>query len=186
MSKGSKIPAIERATGFSWDSWVEFFSTHDATTLPHPDIARLAKKRLAAALENPDWWAQSVAVIYEQHIGRRLPGQAADGSFQFSISRTVPANLDIALQQWRQVVQTQSNFNGRTATGEPRISESEKWRYWRVGLEDGTAVSVDIGRKGEKSSLTVNHRKIQDPEQVPVWQDYWRSLLAILPEQPTL
>lgn len=181
MSKGSNLPAIERATGISWDSWVEHLDGQHAANLPHRSIAQLAEQHLGQAVGNSSWWAQGVAVAYEQHIGRRLPGQAADGSFQFSVTRTVSADLDGTLEQWQKVMGTPAEINGWKLDGGPRISRSDKWRYWRIGLEDGTRVSVDIGRKGEKSSIAVNHTKIQDPDQVPLWKDYWRSLLDQLP-----
>ena len=181
MSKGSNLPAIERATGINWDSWVEYLGGQGATDLPHFSIAQIAEQRMGQTVENSGWWAQGVAVAYEQHIGRRLPGQSADGSFQFAVTRTVGADLDDALEQWRQVAGTLAEFNGRKLDGEPRISRSDKWRYWRISLDDGTRVSVDIGRKTAKSSVAINHTKIQDPDQVPGWKDFWRSLLRQLP-----
>lgn len=181
MSKSSNISAIERTTNLAWADWVEYLDSHEASNLPHRDIAGLAEDRMGRQVQNSGWWAQGVAVAYEQHIGRRLPGQASDGSFQFAVSRTIDANLDAALEHWVQVMQSQTDFNGRHATSAARISGSDKWRYWRIDLDDGTTISVDIGRKADKSSLAVNHRKIHDPDQVPTWKDYWRSLLGALP-----
>ena len=177
MSKASNVSAIERATGLQWDVWVQYLESCDAANQPHRVIAQLAEKKLDSSVPNPGWWAQAVAVAYEQHIGRRLPGQAADGSFQFSLSRTFDADLDTTLERWTQTVGSMPNFHGKAATGQPHISSSEKWRYWRVALQDGTMISVDIGRKGEKTSLVINHRKHPDPDQIPSWRDFWRSLL---------
>ncbi|MEU3331624.1 hypothetical protein ACF046_04650 [Glutamicibacter creatinolyticus] len=180
-SKSSNIPAIERATGIGWGQWVEHLGAAQAQTLAHARIAELAEQRMPHRVENSGWWAQSVAVAYEQHIERRLPGQAHDGSFQFSVSRTIDADMDQALQRWQELVQERGDFNGVPIQEPGRASSTPKWRYWRIGLQDGARIAVNISAKGAKSAVVVNHSGIMDPDLVENWKSYWRSLLAQLP-----
>ncbi|MHB9054726.1 MAG: hypothetical protein ACYC2P_01050 [Paludibacteraceae bacterium] len=67
--------------------------------------------------------------------------------------------------------------DGVKITREPLISQTEKWRYWRCGLEDKSAVSVNIQNKlgGEKSTLAINHNKIQKAEDLERWRSYWKA-----------
>lgn len=180
-SRASNIPAIEKATGIEWSQWVQHLAACGAQQLSHERIAQEAARHMPEQLPNPGWWAQSVAVAYEQHIGRRLPGQAGDGTFQFSVSRTVNADLDTALAGWEQLTAGREEFNEVALDGPARTSGSEKWRYWRASLADGSKVSVDIGRKGPKSTVAVSHSKLRDPGQVDRWKGYWRTLLRELP-----
>ncbi|MDR4533982.1 hypothetical protein [Glutamicibacter sp. PS] len=178
--RSSNLPAIEQATRRNWESWCELLEHHGAADLPHAQIADHAVEHMPDDLANPGWWAQSVAVAYEQHIGRRLPGQAADGSFQGSVSKTLEADLDYALDLWRAQVATLSTFNGASLLGKPTESGSENWRYWRAAFSDGSRVSVDIGQKGNKTSLSVNQRKIREPENLASWKDFWKQVLGSL------
>lgn len=82
--------AIEQATGASWQEWCAFLDESGAAQLDHNAIVRKARKFKQIS----GWWAQSVAVAYEQHIGRRKPGQRSDGLFNASASRTIVGSLD--------------------------------------------------------------------------------------------
>jgi hypothetical protein len=44
---------------------------------------------------------------------------------------------------------------------------SEKWRYWRCGLDDGSRIVVTIGDKPPaKSVLSVQHERLDSAEEV--------------------
>ena len=72
--------------------------------------------------------------------------------------------MDDALKKWVKSLDGMTVFDGVKITSEPSISQTEKWRYWRCGLEDKSAISVNIQTKaeGEKSSLAINHDNIQE------------------------
>lgn len=177
-TKRSNTSAIAKATGRSWEHWLQKLEDADARKLAHKDIALAAQKHMPAELENPEWWAQSVAVAFEQHIGRRLPGQGQDGTFQGSTTATVHDNLDGSLERWVQATKNLQTFNGQDLVNGPSISSSERWRYWRASFSDGTKTQVDIGRKGDKSTIAVNITKASSPEAVAEWKEFWRSILA--------
>jgi len=175
--KSSNTSAIANATGIPWETWSAHLTNAKAGEMTHKEIAELAFTQMPSTLENPGWWAQSVAVAYEQQIGRRLPGQAQDGTFQGSVSTTLAADLDSALARWEQQVNGLELFNGQRLVERARTSGSERWRYWRASFSDGTKAQVDIGLKGDKSSVAINITKAETPDQVSEWKSFWRQIL---------
>ncbi|MBF6671979.1 MULTISPECIES: hypothetical protein [Glutamicibacter] len=176
-TKSSNTSAIANATGIPWDTWSSQLEDAKAGELTHKEIAELAFAHMPPSLDNPGWWAQSVAVAYEQQIGRRLPGQAQDGTFQGSVSTTLAADLDTALARWEEQVSGMETFNGQTLAEPARTSGSERWRYWRASFSDGTKAQVDIGLKGDKSAIAINITKAETPDQVSEWKRFWRQIL---------
>ncbi|UYQ77938.1 hypothetical protein OF385_01815 [Glutamicibacter sp. JL.03c] len=176
--KNSNTSAIANATSVPWPTWGAQLDEAKAGEMTHKEIAELAYSLMPQAVENPGWWAQAVAVAYEQQIGRRLPGQAQDGTFQGSVSATVAADLDAALARWEEQVDSMEMFNGQRLAEPARTSGSERWRYWRASFSDGTKAQVDIGLKGDKSSVAINITKAETPDQVSEWKSFWRQILA--------
>jgi len=97
MARTISPEAIEGGTGRSWDEWLAFFTSIGAEQLTHQEIVARASE-----LGAPPWWRQMVTVAYEQHIGRRVPGQDCDGEFNLSASRTRPGTRGTprALSSW--------------------------------------------------------------------------------------
>lgn len=178
--KSSNIEAITKATGKPWGQWLEQLESAGAEDLSHKPLASMIYQLMPADLENPGWWAQSVAIAYEQHIGRRVPGQASDGSFKGSVSTTLSMDLEGALQSWVSAVTAISEFNGARLTAQPAVSGSEKWRYWKAQFSDGSRVSVNITMKGNKASVSADHAKLANPQQLEGWKSFWRQILATI------
>lgn len=91
--------------------------------------------------------------------------------------------MDEALEKWVKSLDGMTEFDGVKITSEPSISQTEKWRYWRCGLEDKSAISVNIQTKaeGEKSSLAINHDKIQEAGDLEKWRKYWKTFAITTP-----
>lgn len=172
MTKPSNIKSLETGTGKSWEYWLEFLESINAKELPHDEIARKVNAHGAN-----EWWSQGVTVAYEQHIGRRIPGQTCDGDFQVTVSKTILGNMDDVLAKWVAKVEGVTHFDGVKITREPSVSQTEKWRYWRCGLEDKSSISVNIQTKasGKKSSLAINHDKIQEAGDIERWRSFWKA-----------
>lgn len=178
-------PPHADATGISWADWCKLLDRGAAHDLPHEKIAVLAADQLAthapesAAATNHEWWGQGVAVSYEQQIGRRVPGQTSRGDFQVGVGKTYMGGLDAALQAWLDLVEGRTSFGGVPIETGPRVSSTEKWRYWRIGLSDGSRVGVDIGMKSaQKSTIGINHTRLVSSEQAEEWRGTWRGILA--------
>ena len=139
---GMSDGAVKAATGRDWPEWRRILDSEGAAELSHPDIVRLVSRKGIGS-----WWCQMVAVGYERLTGKRALGQRCDGAFAASASRTVSGNKDEALGKWLAVVDGMAEFDGVLAESEPRHSQSENWRYWRIDLDDG---SNSLLKKGHR------------------------------------
>lgn len=178
MTRPIDVSAIERNTGRTWPQWVALLDDLGAAELPHKEIAR----RLGD-LAPSGWWAQSITVAYEQHIGRRVPGQNCHGEFSTSVTRTLPGTMDDALARWESATANRTDFDGVPVDGEPTVTRTDRWRYWRRRLADGTRVVVTISDKpGGRAGLAVTHEKLEARDDVDRWRAVWRAVVAELPE----
>lgn len=181
MVTPSNTVGITNATGRPWDEWVTLLDAAGARDLNHTAIAKLTLEHMPESVERAEWWAQGTAIAYEQHTGLRVPGQSCDGDFQMSASRTVAGDKDRALAVWMDLVDGREEFGGVPIDSPATTSSTEKWRYWRVPMADGTRVSVNISDKpGGKASLSVNHTKLDAAEAIEFWRPVWKALLAEL------
>ena len=112
MVKPTNTSAITKATNRPWDDWVAALDAAGAREMNHGDIAKQALKLMPEPVEQKGWWAQGVAIAYEQHAGLRVPGETSTGSFQTSTSKTFPGDKDAALKAWLDLVSTRTEFNG--------------------------------------------------------------------------
>ncbi|MEJ6489684.1 hypothetical protein PQI23_08115 [Leucobacter sp. USCH14] len=178
-TRPENVPAIERATGREWSAWVALFEAQGAPTLEHRAIAKIARAALADDLRNPEWWAQAIAIAYEQHAGLRVPGQSSAGTVGVSASRTLPLDRDDAIDAWGSAHGSRSEHLGHAASA-ARPSRTEKRSFWRFELEGAGKVEVSATPKGEKTSLTVSQDGLADGERIEEWRAHWKSLLAAL------
>ena len=81
------------------------------------------------------------------------------------------------LATWIAQVDERREFHGVAIAGKPRTSESEKWRYWRCTMENGSIVSINIQTKpsGDKSMLAINLDKLESSAEVEKWRAYWKQ-----------
>jgi hypothetical protein len=174
-TRASNTAAIDKSTNRSWDSWLAFLKSIGAEKLSHKEIA----ERILATGDVSGWWAQSITVAYEQHIGRRVPGQDCDGEFQVSATKTFSGTMDEALAAWVALVGDRKSFSDIAITRGAETSKSEKFRYWRCGLEDGSRVDVSIYQKTPgKASIGLGHERLGSEAQVEHWRAFWKELLA--------
>lgn len=176
---------VTRATGRGLHEWFAILDEHGARDLPHRDIARLLSGEHGVS----GWWSQNVTVEYERHIGRRDTGQTQSGDYEGTVSKTLPGRMDEVLDRWTARLSADpaaAVFDGVAFAGEPRVSRTEKWRYWRVSLADGSRVTVTIqdkpggpaGAAGPASTLVVTSGKLETREEAARWKTFWRAYLA--------
>src|SRR5262245_46108864 len=73
---GMSDGAVKKATGCTWERWVNALDYAKADRLEHAEIAKYVKKHF----KTPDWWTQMVVVGYERIRGLRAHGQRRDGT----------------------------------------------------------------------------------------------------------
>jgi hypothetical protein len=177
MTEPANITGIEKATNKSWEEWVAYLEGVGAEKLSHTEIAKRVQGKLRGH-ESGSWWAQSITVAYEQHIGRRKPGQDSDGYYRVAVSKTVAGTMDSAMRAWTRLVAKRRDFADVPIAKQPTTSETEKRRHWGCGLGDGSRVSVDVNdRSPGKVGVAVTHTKLDSQEAVERWRTYWKSLL---------
>lgn len=181
MVSASNTSSIAASTGRSWEEWVSLLDARSARLLDHTAIARLALEIMPAEAPNQEWWAQGVAVAYEQHAGLRLPGQSCAGDFRASASRTLATDRDGAVAAWRERVGGLDVFRDVPLDGEPTESRTEKWSYWRARLADGSRITVNATDKQPgKAVLSVEHAGLSSAEDGEQWRSHWKALLKEL------
>lgn len=176
-TKPINTAAIEKGTGRSWDDWRAWLDSIDAGNLSHKEMAERVE---AGGLATP-WWSQSIAVAYEQEIGRRMPGQRKDGMYEVTASRTIPGTMDEALVAWTALTGNATEFNGVAVERGPETSMSEDFRYWRCGLADGSRVAMSFTEKPQgRAAIGLGHAKLQSQAEVERWRAFWKRLLKEL------
>ena len=169
---------VSEATGRTLGEWFAILDDRGARDLPHKEIARLLKDDHGV----PGWWSQSVTVEYEKSIGRRETGQRQSGDFEANATRTLPVTTDEALDSWLARLppaEPLRAFDGVAFTDEPSTSRTERRRYWRVRLQDGSRVTVYFSAKpdGKGARIAVQHGKLAGRPDVDRWKVFWRAYL---------
>jgi len=169
--------AMRKATGKTWPQWQAVLRAMNAATLPHKEIAtRLHREHGVSG-----WWSQTLTVQFERAIGRREIGQTSAGDFAAAASKTLAGDKDQALKAWQQLVGRRRAFGGVAFANAPSAKRTEKWRYWRVALADGSKVTIVIADKGAgKALLGVNHDKLSNAKAVRRWKAFWKDFLQEL------
>jgi len=181
MTQPANIAAIEKATDTSWAEWLEFLEGINAKDSPHKEIAERVYAKLKSTNANNEsngWWAQGIAVAYEQYVGRRQPGQRSDGMYGFSVTKTMSGTMDEAMQTWLRFAEGRLEFSDVAIAKSPTTSQTDKRRHWGCGLADGTSVSVDASPKTfDKALLAITHEKLSSQKAADHWKIYWKSVL---------
>lgn len=168
-----RAAAIQRMTGRPFADWCARLDDAGARDLDHTATARLIHEDWGMDA----WWAQTVTVAYEQWIGRREVGQTCEGDFAVSASRTLPGGMD----EVRDAFDSFADEDRREelGLGEPRLSDTERWRYWRADAADGSQVSVNITAKDEgRCTLSIAHKQIASAAERDAWKARWAETLT--------
>lgn len=175
MTKPINTESIEKATGKLWEAWVDELDERGARELSHTELAKLVNERLQG-MESSDWWAQGITVAYEQHIGRRIPGQLANGLFEVAVSKSVAkprSELFPALVEW---LEDKTEFNDQVPL-KRRSTETPKRSNWRCDFSDGSKFAATIEDSGDKSKLVLSHTAVPTKQESDEWKEYWRTVI---------
>jgi hypothetical protein len=164
-----------KATGKNWKDWVAELKKSGAEKKRHKEIAALLEKKYKMS----PWWAQSITVRFEQEIGKRIPGETCEGTYQANISKTIGGNVEEMFARWIDHSSSHTSLNGVKLKSNAATSITKKWHYWRVKLLDGSAISINFSQKDkDKILLQVNHDKLLNEEEAFQWKNFWRKKLT--------
>jgi hypothetical protein len=166
---------FKEPTGKTWAQWLKVAEKEGLAALPHDQIAtRFSEAGV------PDWWSQMLTVAYEQHIGRRRPGQVGE-HFRTQVNRTIEGEVAEVHGRWIKAQAKSKAFDGAAFEKAATISVTPKRSYWRVNLADGTKVQVAFEPKpGPKTMINVTHDKLDSAADIERWKAFWKSELSRL------
>ncbi|WP_329037108.1 hypothetical protein OHT61_10310 [Streptomyces sp. NBC_00178] len=170
--------ALRGATGRGWADWFDVLDAWDATRRTHAEIAAY----LGTEHRMGGWYAQSVAVGYEQERGLREVGQSSSGDWNTSGSRTLAAPPERVLaaftepgQRGRWLPDVELSVRtlrpGRSLTADLRDESGDAAGRVSVRLE-----ALPDGR----TRVGVGHGKLADAAAVARYKAFWKERLAVL------
>jgi hypothetical protein len=179
MTTNARIKPVERATNRTWDDWLRFMDGIGAADLDHQAIALRVYEELDGTVEPLGWWTQAVTVAYEQHIGRRIPGQRPDGTFQTSVSRSTTSGMRELMDRWAEFAAGDETVRDIVGDGDPRISGTDKRITWRTKARDGSSVVVTSEpKKNGTASLVVNQMGLATIESSEQARERWAVVVT--------
>ncbi len=167
---GIGTEAVKKATGKNWSQWLAILDQAGAQKMNHTQIAAY----LYGKQNLPGWWAQMIAVGYEQARGMRKAHQRPEG-YAISVSRVMNVPLSTLFKSWADARQRDKwlkvkgvKVRKATANKSLRITWSDK----NTGLE------VDFYNKGKgKAQVVVQHSKLKDGRETEKMKKYWAKKL---------
>ncbi len=173
--KAMNTAAIAEATGMSWAQWCKTLDAAEGKSLSHNEIVRAARRVKPIT----GWWAQGVAVAYEQHIGRRKPGQVSDGTYSASASRTVVGATGDVFEKWCTFASSRHECAGTNFADEASTSHTPKRSYWRRNCEDGSKAVISVeGKANGRTLVVVEHQKLKSESKLAKTKAAWVKTIA--------
>ena len=166
---------VKRATGRDWAEWCRVLDKAGANTMKHTAIAQMVHDKF----DGGDWWSQMVTVGYERLRGLRVAGERPDG-FEISRSKTIDAPIDRVYAAWHSPAKRKRWL----ADPDIEISTTTPSKSLRFKWIDGTSrAEASFAAKGEKTAVTVSHRKIKGEKAAQKMKKYWAAQLESLAEE---
>lgn len=175
MTKPINTESIEKATGKTWEQWVKDLDARGARDMTHKDLAHQLYDELDGKLDNHGWWAQGITVAYEQHIGKRVPGQLVNGLFEVSVSKTALLPRGESFSRLTQWFESQTELDGQEVL-KPRSSQTPKRSSWRCNFADGGKFTATVEEaSGDRSKIILAHTDIPTKQAADDWKQFWRD-----------
>jgi hypothetical protein len=177
MTANSRIQPIERATNRTWDAWLSYMDGIGAKNLSHHEIATKVLEELDGKIDNIGWWAQSVTVAYEQYIGRRIPGQRPDGTFQTSVSKSTQLGMQELMDKWEAFAAGDQDVLDIVAS-DVRVSGTDKRITWRTKAHDGSDIRITSEpKKNGTASIIAMQMGLETNERNLEAKEKWAATL---------
>jgi uncharacterized protein YndB with AHSA1/START domain len=166
---------VRAATGKSLKQWNEILDADGCRGKTHKEIADMLHGN-----GMDYWWAQTVTVEYERHIGRRVLGETADGTFQLGARKTIAVSPEVLWNEIRSALEFQPASHG--ASGEVTTLEEGshlRMRWSEPGWESHSILQLRVESTAPgRSVLSVHHEKLPDAASRETLLERWKSVLA--------
>jgi hypothetical protein len=148
-----------------------------AKNLSHHEIATKVLEELDGKIDNIGWWAQSVTVAYEQYIGRRIPGQRPDGTFQTSVSKSTQLGMQELMDKWEAFAAGDQDVLDIVAS-DVRVSGTDKRITWRTKAHDGSDIRITSEpKKNGTASIIAMQMGLETNERNLEAKEKWAATL---------
>ncbi|MGO2035983.1 MAG: hypothetical protein ACTH2U_05845 [Brevibacterium sp.] len=176
-TKAANIESIEKAFGEPWTKTRERLEAAGGAAATHKELADALYPQFEGVIDKHGWWVQGAVVAYEQEIGRRVPGQRADGTFDVAVSRTIDGDREDIIERFAALVD--GSLNGIELEGEPRTSTTAKRSFWRANLTDGTKFEAAAEGKSEgRTLLVLTTSKLPSAEALEDWRGHLKEVIG--------
>jgi hypothetical protein len=177
--------SVRQKTGHDLEHWFAVLDAFGAAAKGHTAAAA----HLYQEHGIPGWHAQGITVAYERARGLREMNQSCTGTFQVSVSKTVPAAVaevvDALKSAERRAAWLQGADSGLVQaldaafTGDkPREVKTKGSDYaWLRFPWDGRTVEIRITGKPKGASVVADNKDLADSAQVEQRRAQWRTAL---------
>jgi hypothetical protein len=169
--------ALTVSTGRSRAEWYALLDAAGASGWRHRETASWLVREHGV----DGWWAQGITVGYEQTRGIRVPGQRQDGSFECSVSRTLPVDPERA---WHHVADDDARSAWLDVPVEVTGTTPPASVRWRLPDGTRTVVRVEPVRPGA-TRVVVQHARLPDAGAVTASRAAWTERLRALTSRAT-
>jgi hypothetical protein len=186
---GPSDASVIKSTGHGLDHWFVVLDTFDAPRKGHTASA----VHLHETHGVPGWHAQMITVAYERDRGLRVANQTSTGTFQVSVSKTLPATVAEVVdalesgerrRAWLRGVDSglAEAVNDAFAGPKGRRVTVKSPTYARTRLPwDGSIVEIRINAKPKGgSTIAADNTKLDRPEDVERRRAQWKAALEAL------
>ncbi|MGC2940410.1 MULTISPECIES: hypothetical protein [unclassified Brevibacterium] len=178
-TRAANIESIEKAFGEPWATTRGRLEDAGGASASHKELADALYPQFEGVVDKHGWWVQGAVIAYEQEIGRRVPGQRADGTFDVAVSRTIAGDRSELIEEFASLID--DTLNEVALDGDPRTSETAKRSFWRANLEGGIKVEAAAEAKSEGKTLFVlTTSKLPSPEALEEWRAFGKDFLMQL------
>lgn len=162
--------AVKGKTGKTWDEWCKILDKAGARMMDHQEIALFLHKQLGLSL----WWAQMVAVGYENERGLRADKRSGPNGqkCEVTLNKTVPASRAAVWAAW----QDRNTLERWLPGADFAVTKTVPLKILHLDWPPETRVIVRLYERRGQARVVVSHGRLAD-EDVEDVQRYWLQAL---------
>ncbi len=166
--------SVRATTGRGWDEWFEELDQAGAGAWKHKQIA----KHILEGYGITHWWAQTVAVAYQNARGLRDKHEMPDG-YQVQRQKRIDAPVERAWRAWADE-ELRAKWLPEAAEARVRSLRDDK-RMIRLDWPDGTRIMACARPHGDgKCETGVQQSRLADAAAAERAKEYWSAKLTEL------